>query len=81
VVDHTTGFLVSTPEGAALRIRYMLTHRDRMAEMGRKAKAYVLENYLLTRHLREYLTMMVAVLSGSRDRIELSTPNFNGGKS
>lgn len=73
VMNHVTGFLVNSPEGAALRIRYLLTHRDRMEEIGETAKAFVLENYLLTRHLREYLTLMVAIISGSRDRIELAT--------
>ncbi|HPS94837.1 MAG TPA: glycosyltransferase, partial [Deltaproteobacteria bacterium] len=28
VVNHHTGFLVNTPEGAALRIRYLLKHRE-----------------------------------------------------
>ena len=78
VVNHSTGFLVNSPEGAALRIRYLLHHRDRMAEMGETAKAFVLENYLLTRHLREYLTLMLAVLHGSRDRIELSREAMAG---
>lgn len=72
VVNHTNGFLVNSPEGAALRIRYLLNHRERMREMGQTGKAFVFENYLLTRHLREYLTLMVAVLCGHRDRIELS---------
>jgi glycosyltransferase involved in cell wall biosynthesis len=72
VLNHTTGFLVNSPEGAALRIRYLLTHTHRMAAMGKNAKAFVAENYLLTRHLREYLALMVAVISGSRNRIELS---------
>ncbi|HSO19373.1 MAG TPA: DUF5752 family protein [Desulfosarcina sp.] len=35
------------------------------------ARAFVLENYLLTRHLREYLTLMVAVLKGHTERIEV----------
>lgn len=37
VVDHHTGFLVNTPEGAALRIRYLLFHREKREEMGNKA--------------------------------------------
>ena len=73
VVNHATGFLVNSPEGAALRIRYLLTHPQRRKEMGETAKDFVLENYLLTRHLREYLTLLWAVLSDSRDRITLST--------
>jgi trehalose synthase len=71
VVNHHTGFLVNTPEGAALRIRYLLKHRERLQEMGETARSFVLENYLLTRHLREYLTLMVAVIRNSSDRIEL----------
>ncbi len=71
IVNDHTGFLVSTPEGAALRIRYLLHHRDRLAEMGEEARSYVRENFLLTRHLREYLTVMVALANRAEDRIEL----------
>jgi trehalose synthase len=71
VINHHTGFLVKTPEGAALRIRYLLKHHERRREMGKTAKAFVLENYLLTRHLREYLTLMLAVSRGDGERIEL----------
>jgi len=71
VIDHHTGFLVSTPEGAALRLRYMLDHPEEMAMMGRKGQAFVQENFLLTRHLREYLTLFVTRLQGSDDRLEL----------
>ncbi|MCK4236811.1 MAG: glycosyltransferase, partial [Candidatus Krumholzibacteria bacterium] len=71
VVNHHTGFLVNTPEGAALRARYFLFHRDRLEEMGKKARRFVKENFLLTRHLREYLTMMVSLIHGRGERIEL----------
>jgi trehalose synthase len=72
VINHHTGFLVNTPEGAALRIRYLLKHRNKLEEMGKKAKEFVRENFLLTRHLREYLTLMVAVMHQTMERIELS---------
>lgn len=71
VVNYHTGFLVRTPEGAALRIRYLLHRRDRMAEMGGKARQFVRENFLLTRHLREYLTLIVGLRHGANYRIEL----------
>jgi len=71
VIDHHTGFLVGTPEGAALRIRYLLHEPAKRAVMGRKAREFVRENFLLTRQLREYLTLKVALLHGAGDRIEL----------
>ena len=72
VIDHHTGFLVNTPEGTALRIRYLLHQPDKVKEMGLKAKEFVRENFLLTRQLREYLTLMVGLEHGAYDRIELS---------
>lgn len=71
VVNYHTGFLVNTPEGAALRIRYLLHQKERLEEMGAKAKALVRDNFLITRHLREYLTLMVALLNEGHDRIQL----------
>jgi len=71
VVNHHTGYLVSTPEGAALRIRYLLQRRERLQEMGRKAREFVRENFLLTRQLREHLTLMVGLTHGMQDRIDL----------
>jgi trehalose synthase len=72
VINYHTGFLVHTPEGAALRIRYLLRQKKRMQEMGLKGKEYVRENFLLTRHLREYLTLMVGLRHGDQYRIELN---------
>jgi trehalose synthase len=71
VVNHYTGFLVRTVEGAALRMRYLLHRRGRLAEMGERAHRHVLENFLLTRHLRDYLALMIGVLRGEHDRIEV----------
>ncbi len=71
VINYHTGFLVNTPEGAALRIRYLLQQPDKIDEMGKKAKEFVRENFLMTRQLREYLTLMVALLYSAVDRIEL----------
>jgi len=72
VMNHRTGFLVDTPEGAAMRIRYLLFERDRIRQMGENGRELVRQNFLITRHLREYLTAMVALAQGGADRIELS---------
>jgi len=71
VINHHTGFLVDTAEGAALRARYLLHNPKEYERMGRTARAFVRDNFLITRHLREYLTLMVALLHGTRERIVL----------
>lgn len=74
VIDHHTGFLVDTPEGAAMRVRALLQDREKLEQMGRWSKEFVRENFLITRHLRDYLTLMVAQLRGGEDdRIDLGT--------
>jgi trehalose synthase len=40
--------------------------------MGIKGRRFVQENFLLTRHLREYLTMMLALRHGTDDQIKIS---------
>lgn|GEM_PF-2296271 len=72
VVNYHTAFLVHTPEGAALRIRYLLHQYEMLAQIGARAKNYVRENFLLTRHLREHLTLLVGLHYESRYRIKLS---------
>lgn len=71
VINFNTGFRVNTPEGAALRIRYLLHHTKKKEEIGLKAKEFVRDNFLITRHLREYLTLIVSLHFGSTNRIEL----------
>lgn len=71
VINHYTGFLVATPEGAALRIRYLLHRRERLKEMGTRAKRFVRENFLLPRQLRDHLTTMVTLKHELHNRIEL----------
>lgn len=69
VINHHTGFLVNTPEGTAHRIRYLLQHRGRMRLMGEKGREFVRENFLLTRHLREYLTLLLGLKKGFTNRL------------
>lgn len=71
VINFNTGFRVTTPEGAALRIRYLLHHPSKATEMGKRAKEFVYDNFLLTRHLREYLTLITSLHFNCADRIEV----------
>lgn len=60
VFNHYTGFLVNTPEGAADKLRYLLQNRSNIKQMGENGKIFVKENFLITRHVREYLTLMAS---------------------
>jgi trehalose synthase len=71
VINFNTGFRVNTPEGAALRIRYLISQPEKIRIMGEKAREFVRDNFLLTRHLREYLTLILSLHFGGTDRIEL----------
>lgn len=72
VINHHTGYLVNTPEGAAGRIRHLLQHPQLCTEIGTKGKKFVKENFLITKQLREYLTVMVALLTSVEDRLDLT---------
>jgi trehalose synthase len=40
--------------------------------MGQKARRFVHQNFLLTRHLREYLVLMIGIHHGLKDRINVA---------
>jgi len=58
LVYGVTGFTVNSIEGAAFRIHYLLDNPEVMAKMGDDAKEYVRRNFLITRHLGDYLALM-----------------------
>jgi trehalose synthase len=53
-----TGFTVNSPEGAAFRIHYLLDNPDLMAKVGEDGREFVRRNFLITRHLGDYLALM-----------------------
>jgi trehalose synthase len=73
VINHYSGYRVNTPEGAAMRIRYLLKYPAIKEKMGKNARQFVLDNYLITRQLREYLAMVVGLTYGSMEKIELNS--------
>lgn len=69
--DYHTGFLVHSPEGCAFRIRYLL-HRPEMARrLGQTAREFVRTHFLITRHIRDYLTLMILLDNPGSRLIEL----------
>ncbi len=74
LTDHHTGFRVGSPEGAALRIRQLFQDRELRGRIGGTAREFVRENFLITRLLREHLTVFHALMRGEEDRVDLTTP-------
>lgn len=70
--DGHTGFLVNTPEGAALRMHNLLAHDDLKTRLGQTARQFVLENFLCNRQLREYLTLMLGLKRGLANHLMAS---------
>jgi trehalose synthase len=66
ILDGLNGYLVSSPEGAAFRARYLLNHPEIAAEMGRRGVEQVRQNFLLTRNLRDYLLIFQTCATGER---------------
>jgi len=57
VVDGETGFLVKSVKEAAQKTLHLLQHPEKAQEMGKKGKEHVLRNFLITRHLEDYLKL------------------------
>jgi trehalose synthase len=55
-----TGLLVQSVEGAAEAIRHLLDHPEEASRMGERGREHVRRNFLLTRHVREYLLTFLA---------------------
>ncbi|HXZ35230.1 MAG TPA: glycosyltransferase [Thermodesulfobacteriota bacterium] len=58
LVYGVTGFTVNSVEGTAFRIHYLLDNPEAMARMGQDAREFVRRNFLITRHLGDYLALM-----------------------
>lgn len=64
IMYYHTGYTVSSVEGAAFRMRHLLNNPEIGRKMGNDAKEYVRRNFLITRHLADYLTLMAALTNG-----------------
>jgi trehalose synthase len=61
VYDDRTGFLVHSVEGLAYRLRYVLNRPGLADEMGERGRELVRHYFLLSRHLRDWLTLFLAI--------------------
>ncbi|MFB0514397.1 MAG: glycosyltransferase [Candidatus Bathyarchaeia archaeon] len=59
VIDGVTGFLVDSVEKAAEKTIYLLKNPEVTKRMGEKGKEHVRRNFLITRHLEDYLKLFI----------------------
>lgn len=71
VRDYQTGFLVHSPEGCAFRIRYLLRRPELARKMGQTAREFVRRHFLITRNVRDYLTLMILLENPNSRVIEV----------
>ena len=58
VVFGVTGYTVETVEGAAFRIRHLLGNPELIGRMGAAGREHIRRNFLITRHLGDYLALL-----------------------
>ena len=63
VIHKLTGMLVHSVEGCAYQIRYLLTHPEFAAQLGRNGREHVKENFLMTTNVRRWLLLLRILLN------------------
>jgi len=58
MVVNVTGYTVETVEGAAFRIRQLLSNPELIGRLGAAGREHVRRNFLVTRHLSDYLALL-----------------------
>lgn len=59
IIPDVTGYAVRSVEGAAFRIRHLLNNPELIARMGAAGREHVRRTFLLTRHLTDYLALLI----------------------
>lgn len=67
LIPGVTGFTVNSPEGAGFYTRRLLNEAELMAMLGRQGKEYARHRFLITRHLQEYLGLLIYLQQRARN--------------
>jgi trehalose synthase len=57
IIHGENGFLVNNIKETAEKTPYLLKHPKEVKAMGKNGREHVLENFLITRHLTDYLKL------------------------
>ena len=61
VKNKLTGLLCYSVEGAAYAVKRLLSNREYAAWLGKNAREHVRQNFLITRHLKDYLLLFISL--------------------
>ncbi len=71
IINGVNGFLVYSPEGAATRAQQLLADPTMRQAMGENGHEHVRQNFLLTRHVKDYLLAMLSLSHPNQDLVNL----------
>ena len=72
IVHGITGFLVHSVEGTAFRIRQFLNNPEMSKRMGERGKEHIRQHFLITRQIRDYLSIWYALDNGGKSKLDFS---------
>jgi trehalose synthase len=72
IINGVTGFLVHSSEGAATRLGQLLSDRDLRERLGHNGYLQVKQNFLITRHVKDYMLVMLALDTPGQDIVYLN---------
>ena len=61
VKDKYSGLLCYSPEGAAFAVKQLLSSPDYARQIGENGREHIRNNFLITRHLREYMLLFLSL--------------------
>jgi trehalose synthase len=62
VINGVNGFLIKGVNEAAGKTVHLLEHRELRENMGEKGREHILNNFLITRHLKDYLELFIQLI-------------------
>ena len=71
IIPGATGFLVHSVEGTAFRIRQFLNNPEMAHRMGEQGREHVRKHFLITRQIRDYLSIWYAMETKKNGRGDL----------
>jgi Fe-S-cluster containining protein len=74
VKNRFTGLLSHGIDGTTYAIKQLLTNPEYARWLGENGREHVRQNFLITRHLRDYLLLFISLERTGRGNIPLSRP-------